>query len=353
MRRALAQAVRGLGRTTPNPVVGCCIVTRDGIVVGDGAHERAGGPHAEVNALEEAGAQARGATLYCTLEPCVHTGRTGPCTERIVAAGIVRVVAAIEDPDPRVCGRGFAMLRAQGIDVTVGVESAAAERMNRAYLMSSRAGRPWVTLKAAISGDGYVAAGPGTRTQITSPPAHRHAQVVRAQVDAIGIGSGTLLVDDPLLTVREVYRARPLTRVVFDRRLRTPVTAQLLTTRETGPVVILTSVEAAERLTPHLRALEAAGAAVLALDGPTLLEGLRALAAFGVQSLLLEGGPSLHRAALQEGVVDQFQLYIAPGVMGRGGVPWLEGGQTSPLTEITARALGRDVFLEGYVHRTH
>ena len=238
MRRALAHAARGLGRTTPNPVVGCCIVTPDGVVVGDGAHERAGGPHAEVRALEEAGSHARGATLYCTLEPCVHVGRTGPCTERIIAAGVARVVAALEDPDPRVSGRGFEALRAHGIDVTVGVESERSERLNRAYLMSSRQGRPWVILKAAMSADGCVAAGPGMRTPITSGPAHRHAQLVRAQVDAVAIGSETLLVDEPLLTVREVYRARPLTRVVFDRRLRTPPSARLLSTGEAGPIMI-------------------------------------------------------------------------------------------------------------------
>lgn len=244
MRRAIAVAARGLGRTTPNPVVGCCIVTAEGVVVGDGAHERAGGPHAEVNALLEAGSHARGATLYCTLEPCVHIGRTGPCTERIIEAGVSRVVAAIEDPDPRVSGRGFEKLKAHGIEVVVGVEREAAERVNRAYLMTSRRGRPWVILKAAMSGDGNVAARPGERTLITSEAARLHAQLVRAEVDAIAIGSGTLLADDPLLTVREVYRERPLTRVVFDRRLRTIPSARLLTTVDSGPVIILTSKSA-------------------------------------------------------------------------------------------------------------
>lgn len=353
MRRALAHAERGLGRTTPNPVVGCCIVTSDGVVIGDGAHERAGGPHAEVCALAEAGAHARGATLYCTLEPCVHTGRTGPCTERIIAAGIVRVVAALEDPDPRVSGRGFAVLRERGIDVTIGVEREAAEKLNRAYLMSSRAGRPWVIVKAAMSADGYVAAGPGMRTTLTSPSAHRHAQVVRAQVDAVAIGSETLLVDDPLLTVREVYRPRPLTRVIFDRRLRTPLSARLLSTRETGPVIILTSADTAERSAGHVRALELAGASVIPLPTPRVADGLRALAAIDVQSVLVEGGPSLHSAAFAEGVVDQVHLYVAPVVLGREGVPWLADGGALDVASLTARAIGHDAFLEGYVHRTH
>ncbi len=353
MRRALAHAARGLGRTTPNPVVGCCIVTPEGVVVGDGAHERAGGPHAEVHALAEAGAHARGATLYCTLEPCVHVGRTGPCTERIIAAGIARVVAALEDPDPRVSGQGFATLRQHGIDVTVGVEYEQAATLNRAYLMSSRAGRPWVILKAAMSADRCVSAGAGMRTTITSPPAHRHAQLVRAQVDAVAVGSETLLVDDPWLTVREVFRPRPLTRIVFDRRLRTPVSARVLSTGETGPVIILTSVESTRRSGEKIRALENAGATIIPLDTPTVLDGLRALAGQGIQSLLVEGGPSLHRSALEEGVVDEVHLYVSPAVLGRRGVPWLPPGAAADVTPLTARVIGRDVFLEGYVHRTH
>jgi diaminohydroxyphosphoribosylaminopyrimidine deaminase/5-amino-6-(5-phosphoribosylamino)uracil reductase len=354
MRRALAVAERGLGRTTPNPVVGCCIVTAEGVVVGDGAHERAGGPHAEIHALEEAGPLARGATLYCTLEPCVHTGRTGPCTERIIAAGVARVVAAMEDPDPRVAGRGIATLRAHGIDVVVGLERDRAERLNRGYLMCARHGRPWVILKAAMSADGHIAAAPGARTQLTSAPANRHAQLVRAGVDAVAIGSGTLLADDPLLTVREVYRERPLTRVVFDRRLRTPAGARLLTTLGAGPVIILTSSQTAASHPERVRALAAAGAQVLAMDTPSVAEGLRVLASRHVQCVLFEGGPTLHKAALAEGVVDQLHLYVASRVVGRQGVPWLADRQSVPkMDSLVSRAVGRDVFLEGYVHRTH
>lgn len=353
MRRALAQAERGLGRTTPNPVVGCTIVSPDGVVVGDGAHERAGGPHAEINALKEAGSRARGATLYCTLEPCVHTGRTGPCTERIIAAGIARVVAAIEDPDPRVSGRGFAMLRDSGIDVTVGVEAEEAERLNRAYLMFTRRGRPWVIVKAAMSADGCVAAGEGVRSVITDGPAARHAHMMRAQVDALAVGSGTLLIDDPLLTAREVFRVRPLTRVVFDRRLRTPASARVFSTCAAGPVIILTSTQAAAAQPLRVQELGMAGGRVIPLDAPTILEGMKALAALDVQSLIVEGGPLLHRAVLDAGVVDQVHLYVAPAVIGRSGVAWLAGKSVSSLTSLTARALGRDVFLEGYVHRSH
>src|SRR5688572_30830313 len=166
MRRALFLAERGVGRTTPNPVVGACVVTDAGVVAGQGSHERAGGPHAEVFALDAAGDRARGATMYCTLEPCAHTGRTGPCTERILAAGIERVVAAMEDPDPRVQGRGFARLRAHGVLVEVGVERLAAERLNQPYLTAMAEGRPFVILKAATSLDGRIAAVPGTRTPL-------------------------------------------------------------------------------------------------------------------------------------------------------------------------------------------
>src|SRR5258707_8375431 len=197
MRRALEQARRGLGRTPPNPIVGACIVTDDGVVVGDGAHERGGEPHAEVHALNEAGARARGATLYCTLEPCSHTGRTGPCTERIIAAGIRRVVAAMEDPFPLVSGRGFATLRAHGIEVEEGLEREAAARLNQPFLVSIREGRPFVILKAATSIDGRIAAAPGARTPLTSAAANRRVQYGRAHVDAIALGSQPGLVDDP------------------------------------------------------------------------------------------------------------------------------------------------------------
>jgi diaminohydroxyphosphoribosylaminopyrimidine deaminase / 5-amino-6-(5-phosphoribosylamino)uracil reductase len=239
MRRALQHARRGLGRTTPNPVVGACIVTDDGVVVGQGAHERAGEAHAEIHALEEAGDAARGATLYCTLEPCSHTGRTGPCTARIIAAGIRRVVAAMEDPFPLVSGRGLAALRAAGLDVQVGPGRDAAMRLNQPFLTTIRTGRPFVIIKAASSIDARIAAGTGMRTPLTSVAARRRAQYDRAWIDAIGIGSETLLVDDPLLTARDVYRERPLIRVVFDRRLRTPPEARLFSTVADGPVIII------------------------------------------------------------------------------------------------------------------
>lgn len=288
MRRALDHARRGLGRTTPNPVVGACVVSDDGVVVGQGAHERAGEPHAEVHALEEAGDAARGATLYCTLEPCVHLGRTGPCTERIIAAGIRRVVAAMEDPFPQVQGRGFAVLRAHGIRVDVGLCADEAARLNQPFLTTVRGGRPFVIVKAAISLDGQIAAGVGCRTPLTSALALRHAQYQRACVDAIAVGSETVLVDDPLLTARDVFRERPLVRVVFDRRLRVPADARLLSTLRNGPVIILTSETTLRDRPERADALERGGATVIAAGDGAIEDSLKALAARDVQSLLVE-----------------------------------------------------------------
>jgi len=355
MRRAIEHARRGLGRTAPNPLVGACVVSDDGVVLGQGAHERAGEPHAEIHALDEAGTRARGATLYCTLEPCAHTGRTGPCTVRVIAAGIRRVVAAMEDPFPLVRGRGFAALRASGIAVDVGIEHDAAVRLNQPYLNSLRTGRPFVTLKAATSLDGRIAAAPGQRTQLTSLPALRHAHCVRAQVDAVAVGSGTVLADDPLLTVREVYRERPLTRVVFDRRLRVPPAARVFTTLAQGPVIVLTSMDAVQAGGARIEALRAAGATVLGAESAECRGGLDLLGSLGVQSLVIEGGAALHAAAWDEGVVDAVQLYVAPVVLGGGGVPLLAGRgfSSTALVERRVDLLGPDVLIEGYVHRPH
>lgn len=356
MRRAIAHAWQGWGRTTPNPLVGACVVTDEGVVVGQGAHERAGEAHAEVHALNEAGEAARGATLYCTLEPCSHTGRTGPCAVRIIDAGIRRVVAAMEDPFPLVRGRGFAMLRERGISVEVGIEAAAACRLNDPFLTAVQRGRPFVILKAAASADGYIAAGPGQRTPLTSAAALRHVQFTRAWVDAIGIGSETVRIDDPLLTPRMVFRERPLVRVVFDRRLRMPPAARLLTTLSSGPVVIVAAPgEGGGRET-----LQRAGATILTLEpsaganGAALHKVLTQLTGLGIQSLLVEGGPTLQRAFWDAGLVDYVQLYEAPEYLGPGGVPLPvpRDGLVAGLTDLRVTRLGPDRLTEGYVHRS-
>lgn len=353
MRRALDHARRGLGRTAPNPLVGACVVTRDGVVVGDGCHESAGGPHAEVVALEEAGARARGSTLYCTLEPCVHTGRTGPCTARIVAAGVRRVVSAMEDPFPLVRGRGFSALREQGVTVEIGLERDDAVRLNQPFLTTLREQRPFVILKAATSFDGCLTEMSGVRTQLTSAAALRHAHYQRAQVDAIAVGSGTLLVDDPLLTARLVYRERPLTRVVFDRRLRVTPDARIFSTLADGPVIMLTSLDAVSNHADRAKALEAKGATLLAIDSPEIAVAVSALGRRGIQSLLFEGGATLHQAIWDAGIVDYAHLYVAPMLLGAGGLALLPGRGFGPesLFDQHVHQLGPDVLIEGYVHR--
>lgn len=355
IRKALTLAEQKGGRTVPNPLVGACVVTAGGELVGTGVTAPAGGPHAEVRAIETAGDYARGATLYCTLEPCAHVGRTGPCTDRIIAAGISRVVASMCDPFPLVCGWGFEVLRSHGIAVEVGEGHDAAMRLNRGYFRAIEERRPFVVLKAAASLDGRIAAREGVRTRLTSEEANRHVHRDRAQVDGIAVGSGTVLVDDPLLTARGVTCLRPPSRVVFDRRLRTPDTARLLSTLATGPVIVLTSPEALAAWPARLKALERARATVLAVEDGSVAAGLRALVPRGIHSLVLEGGAELHRAAWNEHVVDFVSLYIAPMVLGEQGVSLLGGCglPLSALDDMHVEALGPDVLIEGHVHWTH
>jgi diaminohydroxyphosphoribosylaminopyrimidine deaminase/5-amino-6-(5-phosphoribosylamino)uracil reductase len=352
MERALFLAARGRGRTSPNPMVGAVVVSADGVVVGQGYHERAGEPHAEVRALDMAGSRARRATLYCTLEPCCHEGRTGPCVRRIVDADVARVVAATEDPNPLVHGQGFAFLRAHGVEVEIGPGKAAAVRLNQPFFTLMRERRPFVVLKAATSLDGRIAAAPGQRTRLTAPAADRHAHRVRAEVDAIGVGSGTILADDPLLTPRGPYRERPLTRVIFDRRLRTPPAAAVLSTLGVGPVIIVTTAEGAARDGVR-RSLEASGARIEVAARGTFRAALESLGALRVGSLLLEGGSELHAAAWDEGLVDFVRLYVTPHELGSSGVPLLAGRSFSSADLIDRRIepLGADVLVEGYVHR--
>jgi diaminohydroxyphosphoribosylaminopyrimidine deaminase/5-amino-6-(5-phosphoribosylamino)uracil reductase len=351
MDRALQLAERGRGRTSPNPLVGAVVVSRDGVVVGQGFHRRVGEAHAETIALDEAGEHAQGATLYCTLEPCCHRGRTGPCVERIVSAGISRVVAAVRDPNPLVSGKGFDYLRAHGIAVDVGVAAQEASRLNQPFFTVMRERRPFVVLKAAMSADGYISEAPGKRTMLTSAEADRHAHLFRAEVDAIAVGSETLLVDDPLLTARGAYRERPLTRVIFDRRLRTPAHAAVLSTLAAGPVMIMTSPAAAGS-TELVQPLKARGAAIEAVEGPALRDTFERLADLGIESLLLEGGSEVHAAAWDEDLVDLVSIYVCPRVIGKGGVPFLGGRafDASALVERREERLGPDTLIEGYVH---
>jgi diaminohydroxyphosphoribosylaminopyrimidine deaminase/5-amino-6-(5-phosphoribosylamino)uracil reductase len=351
MERALFLASRGQGRTSPNPMVGAVVVSPEGVVLGSGYHEVVGGPHAEVVALQAAGERARGATLYCTLEPCCHVGRTGPCTRRIVAAGIARVVAAVRDPNPQVSGNGFAELRAAGVDVSEGLLAADAARLNAPFFTWIRWARPHVTAKVALTLDNKVAAADGRRIAITSSAANRWIHRDRAAIDAIAVGSGTILADDPLLTAREAWRPRPLARVIFDRRLRTPPSARVFSTSAAGPVIIMSTPAGISACPERARALERAGAEVEAMPGDTVTGGLERLGQRGITSLLLEGGPQLHRAFWTAGCIDALQLYLAPVAAGATGVSWLGTSELRiPLGPATVRACGPDVRVDIDVH---
>ncbi|HYT68510.1 MAG TPA: bifunctional diaminohydroxyphosphoribosylaminopyrimidine deaminase/5-amino-6-(5-phosphoribosylamino)uracil reductase RibD [Vicinamibacterales bacterium] len=351
MRKALALAERGRGHTSPNPMVGALVVDESGVIVGRGAHQVAGGPHAEVIALEEAGERARGATLYCTLEPCSHTGRTGPCAPLVSASGIRRAVVALEDPNPLVHGAGLRHLRERGIETIVGLERAAAARQNAVFLTNITKKRPHVTLKVALSVDGRLGL-PGVRTPLTGPPANRRVQRQRAEVDALAVGSSTILVDDPLLTPRGVYRSRTLTRIIFDRRLRTPLTAKVLSTLDAGPVIIVTSDRGVSSVPIRAEKLKDAGARILALAEEDLGTAMRALGDEGITSVVVEGGGAIHQAAFDAGVVDAVHIYIAPRALGTAGMRWIDEGRLDwdMLRDRRATWLGSDLLVEGDVY---
>ncbi|HEY6098524.1 MAG TPA: bifunctional diaminohydroxyphosphoribosylaminopyrimidine deaminase/5-amino-6-(5-phosphoribosylamino)uracil reductase RibD [Anaeromyxobacter sp.] len=314
MARALDLARRGLGETNPNPVVGCVLVKR-GRVVGEGWHRRAGGPHAEVLALRAAGAAARGATAYVTLEPCAHQGRTPPCAPAVVASGVRRVVAALRDPNPAVNGRGLAALRRAGLEVTAGVAADEAVALNERFVVAAGLTRPFVMLKAAMTLDGRIATAAGESKWITRPAQRRRARALRRLHDGVAVGVGTVLADDPLLLPAPRTR-RPFHRVVFDSRLRTPLRSRLVSSAsDQAPLWIVTTEEALGR-----EALEARGVRILAAparEGRVDLEwGLQALRAEGLWSLMVEGGSELLGALLAARLFDQVALFRAPLILG-------------------------------------
>ena len=312
MARALRLAEQGLYSTSPNPRVGCVLV-KDGAAVGEGWHVRAGEPHAEVHALRAAGEAARGATAYVTLEPCSHHGRTPPCAEALVAAGVARVVAAMEDPNPLVAGNGLSLLRRAGIAVHSGVLEAEARELNIGFVSRMTRGRPWVRLKAASSLDGRTALANGQSQWITGADARQDGHRWRARACAILTGSGTVLADDPQLNVRGVATERQPMPVVVDSRLDTPPPARLFDGR---PVLIATASPDAAKA----QALAARGAEILCLpgcDGRVDLAALmQELGRRGINELHVEGGAGLNGALLAAGLVDELLLYLAPTLLG-------------------------------------
>jgi len=312
MALALRLAERGLFTTTPNPRVGCVLV-RAGAVVGEGWHEKAGEPHAEVHALRQAGDRARGATAYVTLEPCSHHGRTPPCAEALVAAGVSRVVAALRDPNPLVAGRGLARLEAAGIAVAAGLLAEEARELNIGFVSRMERGRPWLRLKTAASLDGKTALNNGVSQWITGPDARRDGQRWRARACAILTGIGTVRDDDPLLNVRDVETPRQPLRVVVDSRLEIAPAARILAG---GNVLIACAVADAGKV----GGLEAAGAEVVALPDARgkvdLMALLKELGRRGVNEVHAEAGFKLNGSLLREGLVDELLLYLAPCLVG-------------------------------------
>ncbi|MGA7565048.1 MAG: bifunctional diaminohydroxyphosphoribosylaminopyrimidine deaminase/5-amino-6-(5-phosphoribosylamino)uracil reductase RibD [Terriglobales bacterium] len=373
MRRALDLARAGTGLVSPNPAVGAVVVDASGREVGTGTHTYQGVKHAEVLAIEQAGHKARGGTLYLNLEPCSHQGRTGPCADAAIAAEITRVVCSMEDPNPRVAGRGFAKLRAAGLAVDVGLLQAEARKLNEGFAKYIRRGKPLVTLKSAMTLDGKIAdaAKPGMEPGSAAAPAEgaprgyhwitgeiarAHVQQLRHESDAIMVGVGTVMADDPLLTDRSgLPRRRKLLRVILDSYLRVPLGSRVIQTADNDVLVLCsnTNVDVQSR-----RALEAKGIRVeqlfAAKDGrPDFAAIVQGLGQMEIASLLLEGGALVNGAALASGEVDKVFLYYAPKILGEGAVPFITGEALGTKAICVRRfelhRFGEDFAIEGYL----
>jgi diaminohydroxyphosphoribosylaminopyrimidine deaminase/5-amino-6-(5-phosphoribosylamino)uracil reductase len=353
MREAIRLARRGIGGTHPNPRVGA-ILLRGGEVVGSGYHAKAGEAHAEVRAIEAAGAQAADASLVVTLEPCAHFGRTPPCVDAILNAGIRRVVIGMRDPNPLVDGRGVRLLREAGVDVDEGLLGAECRALNPPYLKYIATGLPWLRLKSMVSLDGRMASESGESRGLGSPEEQRRVHRLRAEHDAVLVGIGTVLADDPELTVRQARGRNPI-RVVLDSSLRLPLSSRLLGTTDRAPLLVATVSEDAARRA----AIEAAGARVWRFDpdpeGRVPLRPLMlGLAREGALSVLVEGGAHVHSALLREHLADRIALGIAPVLLGGRNAPvWTQDlglsrlGDGIPIASLSARRLGPDLWIEG------
>ena len=355
MREALKLAAHGRGRTSPNPMVGAVLV-RDGRIVGAGWHRKAGTEHAEIHALRMAGELARGATLFVTLEPCSHTGRTGPCAKAVIEAGVKRVVAAMEDPNPLVSGRGFQMLREAGVEVDCGLLDQESRRLNEAFLTWVTEKRPFVTLKMAMTLDGKTATVGGESQWITGEEARLRGHVLRDENDAILVGIGTVLADRPSLTTRlpDGNGKNPM-RVILDSHARTPVDLPML--RDGAAPVLIVATEAAPE--ENLERLRETGAEVFvsgagpAVDLPLLL---RTLGERKICSLLVEGGSTVHFSFLKAGLADKFCAFIAPMMVGGKNAAPAVGGEgfsrladAARLTDIKTEMVGKDFCISGYI----
>ena len=352
MREAMELARRGCGRVSPNPAVGAVLV-RDDCIVGRGFHTYAGVKHAEILALEQAGERARGATMYVTLEPCSHQGRTSPCTGAIIGAGVGRVVAAMRDPNPLVSGEGLRQLQGAGVAVEIATEyGAEAEHLNEPFVHFMRTRLPLVTLKAAVTLDGKISAPEDNHGWITSETARAHVQQLRHHADAIMTGIGTVLSDDCLLNDRSgLDRSRPLLRIVVDSLLRLPPAARMVTGCQSDVLVVTTSAASGERR----KSLEARGVQVLTLDGPGGRTDLRRLMDYLARekylSLMIEAGSKVNWAALESGIVDKIFFYYAPKILGGlkslpviGGAGRLRRADAILFRKVTIHSIPPDEF---------
>ena len=359
MKLALDLAGKGEGFTSPNPMVGA-VVVKDGKVVGSGYHEAVGGPHAEVNAIDAAGKQAAGATLYVTLEPCNHTGRTPPCTAAIVTAGISRVVVAMADPNPKVAGGGSEYLKQKGLDVTTGVCEQQARRQNEFFAKYITTGRPFVIAKCAATLDGRIATRTGDSKWVTGETARRHVHHIRHAVDAIMVGINTVKMDNPSLTARLDDRpVKDPIRVILDTRLSINTDATVLQQNSDADTILV----AGQGVEPARKAeLEKAGARILEIALKNrridLAALMQQLGAMGISSLLVEGGSSVLASAFQSGIVDKVQFFYAPKVLGGDdGIPICSGtgpelmSQSVPIKDISVSRFDDDILIEGYVEK--
>ena len=362
MKQALGLARKGAGRVSPNPLVGALIV-RDGTVAGAGYHRRFGGPHAEVHALMQAGDRARGADIYVTLEPCSHKGKTPPCADALIHAGVGRVFVGMVDPNPLVSGRGIKKLEAAGIAVESGILENEGCRLNESYLKYITTGMPFVVLKAAVTLDGRIATRTGDSKWITCPESRNFAHRLRYEADAVMVGSGTLLADDPELTVRLGKKAsKQPKRVIVDGRLRIPLTSRVLQPDFASGTMIVT--HPCKAATPKAHKIMAAGAQVLAVSQKNghidMRMLLRKLAASGIASVLIEGGAELSASALACGVVDKVCIFYAPKLIGGRQAVGMIGGEgcariaeAASIVDIRLRRIKDDILLEGYIEKKH
>jgi diaminohydroxyphosphoribosylaminopyrimidine deaminase/5-amino-6-(5-phosphoribosylamino)uracil reductase len=351
-RRALELARKGVGLVSPNPLVGCVIVSRSGEVIGEGAYTYDGVTHAEMLALEQAGESAKGATAYVSLEPHAHYGKTRPCTEALINAGIARVVAPIEDPNPLVSGKGFQVLRDAGIDVAIGILADEATKLNEKFICWHRNGRPFVHVKLAMSIDGRISLGRSISTALSGEAALARVHEMRHEHDVILVGGTTAFVDNPSLTDRSgLSRRRPLVRVVLDNRLRIPTDSVLVrTSRETPTVIVSNSNDSAK-----IDELLSSGVDVVSHDARDLMGVLQALRERELQSVLVEGGTEIAGAFRDAGLIDKVTLMMSPRIIGGADAPLAFGGagaksieEAAPLRDVSVARHGDDIEVTGY-----